>query len=57
MAQYYHVLSQTEKPASEELREFYPSIIDNSTQSVQYVIRPNEQPFQGSPVSSTFFIV
>ncbi|KAI4464984.1 sentrin-specific protease [Holotrichia oblita] len=50
MAQYYQVLSQTEKPASEELREFYPSIIDNSPQSVQYVIRPNEQTYQGSPI-------
>ncbi|KAK9679974.1 Ulp1 protease family, C-terminal catalytic domain, partial [Popillia japonica] len=50
MAQYYHVLSQTEKPAPEELREFYPSIIDNSSQSVQYVIRPNEQTYQGSPL-------
>ncbi|KRT82114.1 hypothetical protein AMK59_4429 [Oryctes borbonicus] len=50
MAQYYQVLSQTEKPASEELREYYPSIIDNSSQSVQYVIRPNEQTFQGSQI-------
>ncbi|GJQ67547.1 hypothetical protein Trydic_g8358 [Trypoxylus dichotomus] len=50
MAQYYQVLSQTEKPTSEELREYYPSIIDNSSQSVQYVIRPSEQTFQGSPI-------
>lgn len=57
MAQYYQVLSQTEKPASEELREYYPSIIDNSSQSVQYVIRPNEQTFQESPVSSKIFML
>lgn len=51
MAQYYQVLSQSDKTAVEELRQYYPNIVDNPT--VQYVISPEEQqsqPFQGQQV-------
>lgn len=50
MAQYYKVLSQSEK---EELRKFYPNIGDE----VQYLIAPEEQqqPFQGQQVNIETF--
>lgn len=41
MAQYYQVLSQNDKNCIEELRQYYPNIVENQT--VQYVISPEEQ--------------
>ncbi|XP_031345949.1 uncharacterized protein LOC116172807 isoform X2 [Photinus pyralis] len=41
MAQYYQVLSQNEKTTVENLRQYYPNIIENQT--VQYVISPEDQ--------------
>nr|XP_022918733.1 uncharacterized protein LOC111427716 [Onthophagus taurus] len=46
MAQYFHVLSQTDKPTGSEIQQFYPAnIVDNQT-TVQYVIGSNDQDFQ-----------
>lgn len=41
MAQYYHVLSQNDKKCIEDLRQYYPNIVENQT--VQYVISAEEQ--------------
>ncbi|KAF5296827.1 hypothetical protein FQA39_LY12345 [Lamprigera yunnana] len=41
MAQYYQVLSQGDKNTVEELRQYYPNLVENQT--VQYVIDPEEQ--------------
>lgn len=57
MAQYYQVLSQGDKPNMENLRQFYPNIVEN--QGVQYVISHDAQPaFQDEEVSVqvAFFI-
>lgn len=54
MAQYYQVLSQSDKNTIEELRQYYPNIIEN--QNVQYVIHSDDQTqqFQGQQVRYYF---
>lgn len=53
MAQYYQVLSQGDKVNMENLRQFYPNIVEN--QGVQYVISHEAQPpFQDEEVSLSF---
>lgn len=44
MAQYFQVVSQPKKPTMEELRQFYPNIVEN--QNIQYVLQPDEQQTQ-----------
>lgn len=49
MAQYFQVLSQGgDKSTAEGLRQLYPNLIENQT--VQYVINPGDQQFQGQQV-------
>ncbi|KAF2882208.1 hypothetical protein ILUMI_23975, partial [Ignelater luminosus] len=50
MAQYYQVLSQADKNTIEELRQYYPNIVEN--QNIQYVIHSEDQTqqFQGQPI-------
>lgn len=52
MAQYYQVLSQSDKNSVEELRQYYPNIVENQT--VQYVISPeHQQHLQGQQIIVT----
>lgn len=51
MAQYYHVVGQKENINTvEELRQYYPNLVENQT--VQYLIKPDDQnQFQGQQVN------